>query len=70
MKIRFIFTLLFNLVINLLINYHNIFSNDRDYLFKFKLSIFLDKKSIRLYNRFFHNFRVNKKYYRNINHIS
>ena len=40
---RFIFILLFNFIINFLINYYNTLFNNRDYLFKFKFSIFFNK---------------------------
>ena len=43
-KIKFMFILLFNFITNILINYYDIFSNDRDYLFELKLSIFFNKK--------------------------
>ena len=42
MKIKIVFTLLLNIIINILINYYNTLLNDRDYLFEFKLTIYLD----------------------------
>ena len=43
-KIKSVMILISNLIINISINYHDTLSNDRDYLFKPELSIYLDKK--------------------------
>ena len=50
MKVKSILTLLSNIITNILINYYDILLNNRDYLFKLKLLIFLDKdKEIFIY---------------------
>ena len=43
MKIKSILTLLLNTITNISINYYDILLNNRDYLFKLKFLILLDK---------------------------
>ena len=43
MKIKSVLILLLNIITNILINYYDILLNNRDYLFKLKLLIFLDE---------------------------
>ena len=50
MKIKSVLILLLNIITNILINYYDILLNNRDYLFKLRLLIFLDKnKEIFIY---------------------